>query len=149
MNKTVRRILLGLVVVFVLIQLIPVDRSVPELDGRQDFLTITQPTAEIAQLVQDACYDCHSYKTVYPWYAKVAPLNFRIQEHVNHGRGELNFSVWAEYDAEKADHKLEECVEELKEGKMPLEPYIAMHPEADLTDEQRAMLASWFESLRN
>jgi uncharacterized membrane protein len=148
MNKTLRRIILGLVAVLILIQLIPVDRSVPEMDGRVDFLTMTQPTAEIAQLVQDACYDCHSYKSKYPWYAKVAPAKFIIQNHINEGREHLNFSLWGEYEPDRADHKLEECVEEIKEGYMPMEAYANMHPEAELTDDQRAMLASWFESLR-
>ena len=148
MNKTLKRILLGLLAILILIQLIPVDRSVPELDGRQDFLTMTSPSAEIATLVQDACYDCHSYKTKYPWYAKVAPVKFTIQRHIDHGRSELNFSLWGTYESSRADHKLEECAEEVREAHMPLESYVNMHPEAALTDEQRETLARWFDSLR-
>ncbi|MBR9921915.1 MAG: heme-binding domain-containing protein [Bacteroidetes bacterium] len=149
MNKLIRRILLGLLAVLVIIQLIPVDRSVPEnMDGRQDFITMMNPPAEIATLLTDACYDCHSYKTKYPWYSKVAPVKWWIQDHINEGREHLNFSVWGSYEAKKADHKLEECVEEVEENKMPLDSYINMHPEADLTTEQRAQMTAWFDGLR-
>ncbi|MCB0707540.1 MAG: heme-binding domain-containing protein [Saprospiraceae bacterium] len=148
MNKLVRRILLGLLAALVIIQLIPVDRSIPELDGREDLFSIVPASAEIATLVKESCYDCHSYKSEYPWYSKVAPVSWWIQNHINEGRRHLNFSVWGSYPEKKADHKLEECVDELKEGKMPLPSFVRMHPEADLTDTQRADLVAWFGSLR-
>ena len=114
MNKWIKRILLGLAALLVIAQLIPVDRSIPDnIDGMQDFITMTKPRAELATLMVDACYDCHSYKTKYPWYAKVAPVKFWIQNHVVEGREHLNFSTWGSYEPKKADHKLEECVEEM------------------------------------
>ena len=149
-KKTLRLILLVLLLIFIVIQLIPVDRSVPDYDPAQDFLAQVNADQEIATLIRNACYDCHSYETEYPWYAYVAPVSKWIQGHIDHGRDECNFSLWGTFDAKRKDHKLEECAELVSEGSMPLSSYtnLGMHPEARLTDTQRTMLAEWFEGLR-
>jgi cytochrome c553 len=78
----------------------------------------------------------------------VAPISWWIRHHIDEGREHLNFSTWAEYDADEQDHKLEEAVEEIKEGEMPLSSYTIVHREAKLSDTDRRELADWFASLR-
>lgn len=134
-----------LVGVLVLAQLIPVDRSVPAVDASQDFLVAVNAPTEMASLIKDACYDCHSYETSYPWYAKIAPVSFWIQGHINGGRQHLNFSEWTAYPAKKAAHKLEECYEEVEELHMPMKSYTWLHPEAKLSEAQVGALAQWFQ----
>lgn len=131
--------------VLVLSQLVPVDRSIPEVDPAQDFLTAVNAPAEMASLIKDACYDCHSYQTEYPWYAKISPVSFWIQGHINGGRQHLNFSEWTAYPAEKAAHKLEECYEEVEELHMPMKSYTWLHPEAQLSEAQVGAMAQWFQ----
>ncbi len=143
-GKTFLWILLGLIIIFAGIQFIPVDRSAEEVDQMVEFATIEQPPSELATLLKDACYDCHSYETTYPWYAKVAPVSWMIQDHVTHGRGNLNFSIWGTYPKDKQAHKMEEVAEEVAEGEMPLKGYVAMHAEAQLTAQQKEMLENWF-----
>ena len=145
MKPRFKTILLILVGVLVLSQLVPVDRSVPEVDPAQDFLTAVNAPAEMASLIKDACYDCHSYQTKYPWYAKVSPVSFWIQGHINGGREHLNFSEWTAYPAEKAAHKLEECYEEVEELHMPMKSYTWLHPEAKLSEAQVGAMAQWFQ----
>lgn len=145
MKPRFKTILLILVGVLVLSQLVPVDRSVPEVDPAQDFLTAVNAPAEMASLIKDACYDCHSYQTEYPWYAKISPLSFWIQGHINGGRQHLNFSEWTAYPAEKAAHKLEECYEEVEELHMPMKSYTWLHPEAQLSEAQVGAMAQWFQ----
>ena len=149
-KKLVRLILLVLLLAVVVLQFIPVDRSVPEYDATKDFFSVVNAPAEMQSLIKAACYDCHSYETVYPWYAYVAPVSGWIQGHIDHGREECNFSEWGTYSAKKSDHKLEEAVELVKDGEMPLKSFtrFGMHSEANLTDEQRESLAVWLESLR-
>jgi hypothetical protein len=142
--KTILLILVGLLVVA---QFIPSDRSVPTVEPGADFLTAVDAPPAIATLIKNACYDCHSYQSEYPWYAKVAPLSFWIQGHINGGRKHLNFSDWTSYPAEKAAHKLEECFEEVQERHMPMKSYTWLHPEAKLSDEQVSALAQWFQQL--
>lgn len=145
MKPRFKTILLILVGVLVLAQLIPVDRSVPAVDASQDFLVAVNAPTEMASLIKDACYDCHSYETSYPWYAKIAPVSFWIQGHINGGRQHLNFSEWTAYPAKKAAHKLEECYEEVEELHMPMKSYTWLHPEAKLSEAQVGALAQWFQ----
>ena len=92
-----------------------------------------------------ACNDCHSNKTSYPWYAKVQPVAWWMAGHVNDGKRHLNFSEFTKSNIARQNHKLEEIIETVKEREMPLSSYtwLGMHPEADLTDEERVAITSW------
>ncbi len=145
-----KKILLALLALLVLIQFVPIDRSVPEdVEESASFFSKVQAPAEVENLMKQACMDCHSYDTEYPWYSYIAPVKFFLWDHIQEGREHLNFDEWANYSKKKADHKLEECVEELEEGEMPLEGYAIIHAEADLSEEERTMLIDFFRSLRS
>ena len=146
--RRIRTIILILILVIVLIQFLPVNRSAPPVDPAQDFVAVTNPPANLGILIKDACYDCHSHETEYPWYSYVAPVAQWLQGHVKEGRENLNFSVWTTYSAEDADGSLEEAVEMVEEKEMPLKSFTWGHPEARLTDAQRAELVQFFKSLR-
>ena len=148
MSKLVKRILLGLLAVFVIMQFFRIDKTNPPVDASKDFIKLNNPPAEVAQILSSVCYDCHSHETKYPWYTNIAPVSWWVKGHINHGRGDLNFSKWADYDAKRKDHKLEECYEELEKKAMPLKSYTWAHSNARLTDEQRALMVDWFKSLR-
>ncbi|UTW61622.1 heme-binding domain-containing protein [bacterium SCSIO 12741] len=143
-----KKVWIGLVVVLIGIQFIRIDTSNPESVLEQDFLYSTNPPSEIGNLIKTACYDCHSNNTVYPWYAQIAPVSWLVGHDIDEGREHLNFSEYGSWDPEKKEHKLEECAEELEEGEMPMEIYVVMHGEADLTSEQRESLIGWFEQER-
>lgn len=145
MSTLVKRILMGLAVVLVLIQFIRIDKTNPPLDEPNDFINLNKPPQQVTTLLKDACYDCHSHETKYPWYTNVAPVSWWIKGHINHGREHLNFSIWGTYEAKKRAHKMEECYEEVEEKHMPLKSYTWVHPEARLTEEQRATLVQWFK----
>ena len=148
-RKLWRTIILVLLLIFVLIQFIPIDRSAPEVNPGEDFLNSYEMPVEFMTLVRDACYDCHSNESEYPWYSYVAPVSFWIQNHIDHGRKHLNYSIWTEYEIDKRMHKLEEMMDMVEEKEMPLSSYVWGHPEARLTDEQRAKLVDWFDTLRH
>lgn len=146
-KKIIRYILIALVAFLIIAQFFPIDKINPTSDPAVDFLTIQQPPENIALMLKDACYDCHSNQTKYPWYTNVAPFSWWIKGHIDHGREHLNFSEWGNYSAKKAKHKLEECHEFVEETKMPLMSYWIAHPEAKLSTEQRAAMVSWFKEL--
>ncbi|KAB2807321.1 heme-binding domain-containing protein [Phaeocystidibacter luteus] len=148
MKKIVRGTLLGLLIALVIMQFIQPDKTNPESDPSQDFITMNSIDGEIGHLLKTACYDCHSNNTTWPWYSSVAPFSYVVAHHVEEGREHLNFSVWGTYSAERANHKLEECVEEIVEGEMPMAGYVALHSEADLTEEQLEMLMAKFAELQ-
>ena len=145
MNKTIRKILMGLLGILILIQLIRIDKTMPETDPSKDLIAILQPPEALAQIIETACYDCHSHETTYPWYSNIAPISFWLKGHINEARHHLNFSEWGNYTNKRAHHKLEECYEEVEEGHMPLPSYTWTHEEARLSSDQRESLANWFK----
>ena len=147
MSKNLKRGLLALLAILVVIQFFGINKTNPPVNKSEDFIALMSPPAEVANTLKAACYDCHSHETKYPWYTSVAPLSWWIGNHIEHGREHLNFSTWNAYDAEEKEHKAHECYEEVEKGKMPLKPYVNMHPEARLTDKQKEALISWFKSV--
>lgn len=142
-----RRFLLLLLALLALAQFIRPDTSLPVSDPGQDLIRLTQPGTDVADLLRTACYDCHSNETKYPWYVSITPVNWWMQQHVNEGREEFNMSAWGGREAKWQRHKAEEAVELVKKGEMPLESYTWGHPEARLSDAQRAALTAYFSGL--
>ncbi len=152
-----RRIMMVVIVVVALIQFVPVQHSNPPV---VDALVFTDPNAET--IARNACYDCHSNETVWPWYAYVAPFSWYTISHVNEGRAALNFSdiagtiagargarahiVYAEEEAEGGEggnsvaEISEEVAETVNDGEMPPAYYTLMHRDAVLSAQQKAIL---------
>jgi hypothetical protein len=143
--KIIKRILIVLLIVLIGMQFISIDKTNPETNPNEDFVTIVNPPADIIEIMKVSCNDCHSHQTRYPWYSNIAPVSFWLKDHIKHGRGHLNFSIWGTYEPRKAHHKLEECFEEVKEGHMPLPSYLWTHKDARLSEAQRERLAGWFK----
>jgi len=126
------------VAAFLLVQLIPYERSNPKSDPS---LEIEAPP-EIMAIFKRSCYDCHSNETRWPWYSAVAPAKWFVVRDVNVGRQWLNFSEWKSYD-EKRRAKLKEMIFIAVGLAMPLGTYVKLHPEAALSDEERDAIREW------
>jgi len=122
----------------VALQLVPYghDRSNPP-DGQQP----AWDSRQTEDLAQRACYDCHSNRTRWPWYASVAPASWRIQHHVREGREKLNFTAF-DPGNETTSESASEAGEAVTKGKMPPRDYLLMHPEAWLSGADRRALAN-------
>ena len=141
-----KNIFFGLIGGLALLQFFPVDKTLPPTDEAQEFHAVQNPPDEVFSLLKNACYDCHSNHTRYPWYTNVQPVGWWMQDHVKQGRAELNFSEFGEWsDFERRD-VLDHCAQLIEKGKMPLDSYLPMHPEARLTAQQKTLLINW---LRN
>lgn len=141
--------LLGLLGILVILQFFQIEKTNPTADPAQDYLAVAKPPGEVAPLIKQACYDCHSYNTTYPWYTYTQPTGWWIKHHIDEGREHLNFAVWTTYEPKRAAHKLEECFEVIESMEMPMKSYTWMHPEAKLTTAQRQLLVDWFKSEYN
>jgi len=148
MKKTFRKILVVLLIVLLCIQFIRIDKTNPASIAENDFLKITAADPELTAIIKTSCYDCHSNESTYPWYTNIAPVSWWIKHHINEGREELNFSEWGTYKEKRKNHKMEECVELVEAGEMPMSSYTLMHSEAKLTAEQKEKLLVFFNSLR-
>ena len=147
--KILKKILLLLLVVFVIAQFFGPEKNQGNLASLDAFYTETNPPEDVKLILKEACMDCHSDFTRYPWYSSITPVNYWMADHVRHGKGELNFSKWSEYSMKKKDHKLEETMEMVKDKHMPLDSYTWTHSEAKLTDEQIEALVTWTKQVRD
>lgn len=143
-----KKILLWIVGIFILIQLIPIDRTNKPVDRKQNFVDIVKPPKEVSQILINACYDCHSNEVKYPKYAYVAPISWSIKHHVNEGRERVNFSVWSTYNNDQKNHIIDDILETVESKEMPLKGYLPMHPEANLTEAQRKIFNDYFKNLQ-
>ena len=91
---------------------------------------------EVRALAARACFDCHSNQTKWPWYSFVAPVSWVVAHDVYDARDELNFSEWDKPQEAKKAPKL------VRNEAMPLQKYLWLHPEADLTSDERERLAT-------
>jgi hypothetical protein len=102
-----------LAAIFVLIQFVPVDRTNPPVEGE-----VPAPP-EVREVLQRACYDCHSNETNWPWYSRVAPVSWLVARDVHEGREHLNFSTWNRLSTRDQVEAMRESWEEVEEGEMP------------------------------
>ena len=132
-------LLLGFGAALVCSQAVRVQRINPPVRGD---LTAPPPIQEV---LREACYDCHSNQTRWPWYSALAPFSWLIQHDVVAGRRRLNFSDWTDYasDPETAAQKLREVAKSVADGNMAPRYYQALHPRGRLTDEERGLIARW------
>lgn len=135
--RTSRIIMLILFFSIVGIQFVGIDRTNPPVTNE------LQASAEVKNILKVACYDCHSNQTVWPWYSKIAPFSFLIENHVKEGRRHLNFSTWGDMYTPKQKEYKKEIWEEVERGNMPINNYTWLHPKAKLTPEQLGIIKSW------
>jgi Haem-binding domain len=117
--------------------------------GPNDLTVRYAVPADVRASLAEACYDCHSNQTRYPWYANVQPVAWWLNHHISEGRRGLNFSEFGAYPARRASRKLDAIVSHLERADMPLASYLWMHPEARLTGEQKKKLTDWAQALHD
>lgn len=139
-----KKIPLGLLAVLVIIQFIQPEKNISG-ESSNDFSKKYPVPVEVSNILTVACNDCHTNKTVYPWYANVQPVAWWLNGHVVDGKRHLNLSTFLSRPIAVQNHKLEEIIEMVKEKEMPLPSYtnMGLHAEANLTDEQRQVLITW------
>lgn len=148
LKKWLKVLLVVLIVVFVGMQFVRPARTNPPVDESKTLFATGKVPADVRVILERSCADCHSHATVWPWYSNVAPVSWLLADDVEHGRKEVNYSVWGDYTAKRAEHKLEEICEQVKEGEMPLKKYTFLHPSAKLSDADRQRLCEWSSAWR-
>jgi hypothetical protein len=94
-----------------LIQVVPYgrDHSNPPVTAEPDW-----SSPRTRELMVNSCFACHSNEVEWPWYSNIAPMSWAITDHVNEGRGKVNYSEFTT-SAEDADKTVDEVVN----GSMP------------------------------
>ena len=129
--------IIGIVIIgFVVLQLIPgsiINAKFTSPGNPPVTNTIKWDSAQTEQLARSACFDCHSNETRYPWYSTVAPVSWLVNKDINEGRRKLNFSTGRRIEGD-------EMIREIRRGTMPMNIYLPLHPDANLTAAQKQQL---------
>ena len=132
--------------VLLAIQLIQPDQTNPPVNPALEARQVLQVPAEVQNTLKEACYDCHSNETQYPWYSQVAPVSWWLNAHIKEGREHLNFSTIGALSANDRAEVIGEAAEAVQEAEMPLKSYTWTHLAARLSAEQRSALANWLNA---
>jgi hypothetical protein len=142
-----KNIFLLIILIFIGIQFIRIDKSNPGSAPELDFNFQQNEYSVMNKLVEDACYDCHSNTTKYPWYSNISPFSWVVKHHVNEGREYLNFSTWTEYSKDERFDLLYESSKKISTKEMPPKGYMILHSKAKISTRDRYLLAEWFKEI--
>jgi hypothetical protein len=96
-------------------------------------------------LLKNACYDCHSDDTGYPWYSNIQPIGWLLASHIKKAKNQLNFSEFGFYAQRRQLSKLDGIANSIKDDIMPLSSYKLMHRNAILSTNEKELLLKWVQ----
>jgi hypothetical protein len=99
--------------------------------------------APVMSTLRQACFDCHSNETRWPWYSRLPVASWLIERDVKAGRGQLNFSQWEQYNPFDRADLLDKVCKLATAGTMPLPRYRMLHADARLSSTDIAQLCEW------
>jgi len=147
-----KRIAIVAVALLIVIQFVPKSvfpTSNPPVDETRTLEATAHKLSPGADgILKRSCYDCHSSKTAWPLYSKVAPVSWLLSHDVKEGRREVNFSDWGTFNEKRINRKLTEICEQVQRSEMPLWYYTPMHPDAKLSDSDRKAICAWTQEER-
>jgi Haem-binding domain len=151
MKKVLKPLALILLAALIIIQFFHPAKNVSSnpIDFANDISKTYHVPDDVQLILQTSCYDCHSNNTKYPWYSKIQPVAWWLNDHVVEGKKEINFSEFASYRIGRKYKKLEEIIEQVKEDEMPLESYTIIHRDAILNKEQKQTITNWASAIRD
>ncbi len=143
LKKAPKIIVLVLAVAFMGLQFFQIDKTNPPIVDTETLEPAVAVPPDVALIMGRSCNDCHTNKTVYPWYANVQPAGWFLKSHIDEGKRKLNLSKFNTFDQKKKIKKLEEICEEVESASMPLPSYLWIHRDAVLSESERKAICDW------
>lgn len=134
-----------LVAGLIAIQFFQPEKNHGESSTEADLISFLEVPEDIASVLKTSCYDCHSNKTEYPWYSRIAPVSWYLDRHIREGKEELNFSEFGRMKKSKKVASLSDICEVVESGTMPLNSYLLIHRQARLGEPESEALCNWSE----
>ncbi len=135
--------MLALLIVLVMVQFIRPARNKSGQPLPKDITKMYSIPDTVQTILKNACYDCHSNNTAYPWYVNIQPMGWLMAKHIKNGKADLNFSEFGSYSPRRQTSKLRSIANSIKDGTMPLPSYTRMHKSARLTTNEKAVIIDW------
>ncbi len=146
--KVIKKIFIGLLIIFIVLQAFRPAKNVSG-DTTRDISTNYVVPENVKTILAKACNDCHSNTTRYPWYAEIQPVSWWLGNHIKDGKRHLNFNDFTGMRIGRQYKRLADCIEQVKDGEMPLSSYTLIHKDAVLTETEKQTLYNWCEVLRD
>jgi hypothetical protein len=96
---------------------------------------------QVGAILDHSCQDCHSSRTNWPWYSRVAPVSWIVSKHVSDGREMLDFSAWADQPHSESERQL--ICDAVSARSMPLPAYTLVHRSAKLSKRDVELICDW------
>jgi hypothetical protein len=141
--KSLKRILFVGGILFIVLQFIRPVQNKNGLVLSTDISKVISIPDTVRTLLKDACYDCHSNNTDYPWYSNIQPMGWLMAYHIKEAKNQLNFSDFGNYSQRQQLSKLDGIANSLKDDIMPLKSYKIMHKSAQLSTGEKSLLINW------
>jgi uncharacterized membrane protein len=143
-----RKFILLIALVLIAIQIYRPHKNNNSQESQNDFLVVETPPKPVAKIFKNSCYDCHSNHTNYRWYDNIAPISWYVDKKIKRGKFSLNFSNWGSFEPWQRRLFLQGgIIYDININKMPPKSYLLLHPEAKITEKERALIAKWIESV--
>lgn len=142
-------ILVVTLIAFIAIQFARPAGNISEQVLQTDISNTCNIPENVHTLLKNACYDCHSNNTNYPWYSNIQPVGWLLAKDIENGKAMINFSEFGSYSSTRMISKLQGIENRIKEGTMPLPAYQLMHKNGRLTKENKDMLVDWIHKTRD
>ncbi len=143
MKKILKTVLIVLLIALIVIQFIRPSKNEGEEIAANQITAIHQVPDDVQQILKASCNDCHTNTTYYPWYSKIQPVAWILNDHIVEGKKELNFSIFATYPAYRRYKKFKEIGKEVKDGDMPIFSYTLLHRDASINADQKLVIENW------
>src|ERR1043166_8096951 len=119
MSRRLKQAAVVFVVVLLAAQLIRPERANPPIDPSHTIQAQVGTASGLVAVLDRGCGDCHSNRTVWPWFPQVAPLSWLMAYGVKQGRQAVNFSEWTAYEPHRQRELLGPSCQDVSHGKMP------------------------------
>ena len=144
----VKKLAVFLAVLAVVLQFLQPKRTNPPIEESKTLAAHVNIPPQVEAILHRSCYDCHSNRTVWPWYGHVAPFSWVVVDDVNRGRHHVNFSNWeAQVSPKEASDHLRLICKETRDRMMPPLTYLLIHRKSRLSSKDIHTLCSWVGTL--
>lgn len=144
-----KKILLVIFFAFIAIQFIRPGRNESSEVLPADISKLVIVPDSVQLILKNACYDCHSNNTHYPWYMNIQPMSWLMSHHIKQGKSVLNFSEFGNYSSRRQVSKLKGIENSIKDDIMPLSSYRLMHKNANLNKNENELIINWVQQIKD
>ncbi len=144
-----KKIIPAIVLIFIVIQFVQPARNTNGQVLATDVTKVVSVPETVQTILKNACYDCHSNNTIYPIYAYIQPVGWLLNNHIQAGKKQLNFSEFGAMTKRRQESKLKSIASQIKNEVMPLPSYTMLYKNAVLSKADRDLIINWANAAKD